>query len=323
MISRQEVIELLGSDWTTLQERIRGALASDIRLLDDINGSILSTTGKQLRPMLGLLVAGALGTVNSDSISYAAAGELLHNATLLHDDVVDQSATRRGKPTVSALMGPGTAVLAGDFWLSRTVGTIVGTTHQDQVIPFFAKTLSDLSEGELLQMEKSSTADTTEEDYCRIVYCKTASLFETVCLAAAVSVDASPELRAAAARYGAATGMAFQIRDDIFDYGDPTQIGKPTGSDLRERKITLPLLGVLRNSPDEAFIRSLVADIPSNPSNADRVRSFVLDGGGIEYASLRLDGHISEALEALEAFPPSERKDLLAALARFNAVRQS
>lgn len=322
-MKREEVITLLGSDWTAVQERIRGALASGIGLLSDVNDSLIANSGKQLRPMLGLLVAGALGSVCPDSISYAAASELLHNATLLHDDVVDESSTRRGKPTLSALMGPTAAVLVGDYWLAKAVDTIVGSTHQDEVIPLYSRTLSNLSEGEMLQLEKASKADTTEEDYLRIVYCKTASLFEATCAAAAVSVDAPEPLRQAAARYGAAIGMAFQIKDDIFDYGDPLQIGKPVGSDLRERKITLPLLGALRNSPREAEVRALVAAIPEHPKNCAEVHAFVLGNGGLEYAAQRLGDYVNEALSALEAFPPSERRDVLAEFARYNAIRQS
>ena len=322
-MKREEVITLLGSDWTAVQERIRGALASGIGLLSDVNDSLIANSGKQLRPMLGLLVAGALGSVCPDSISYAAASELLHNATLLHDDVVDESSTRRGKPTLSALMGPTAAVLVGDYWLAKAVDTIVGSTHQDEVIPLYSRTLSNLSEGEMLQLEKASKADTTEEDYLRIVYCKTASLFEATCAAAAVSVDAPEPLRQAAARYGAAIGMAFQIKDDIFDYGDPLQIGKPVGSDLRERKITLPLLGALMNSPREAEVRALVAAIQEHPENCAEVHAFVLGNGGLEYAAQRLGDYVNEAMSALEAFPPSERRDVLAEFARYNAIRQS
>lgn len=321
---REEVIKLLGSDWTAVQERIRCALASDISLLASVNESILSNSGKQLRPILALLVAGALGRVCKDSISYATASELLHNATLLHDDVVDESATRRGKPTLSALMGPTPAVLVGDYWLSKAVDTIVGSAHQNEVIPLYSKTLSNLSEGEMLQLEKASSANTAEEDYLRIVYCKTASLFEATCAAAAVSVDAPAPLRKAAERYGAAIGMAFQIKDDIFDYGDPSRIGKPVGSDLRERKITLPLLGALRNAPgQDARIRALVADISVHPENCEAVHAFVLQNGGMEYAACRLEEYVKEALGALDAFPAGRYRDALAEFARYNAIRQS
>ena len=322
-MSREEVIRLLGNSWTEVQDYIRRALSSDISILNSVNASIVDNSGKQLRPMLSLLVAGALGRVNEDSIRFAAASELLHNATLLHDDVVDESSTRRGRPTISALMGPTAAVLVGDFWLSKAVEAIVGTRHQNEAIPVYSKTLTNLSEGEMLQMEKASAADTTEEDYLRIVYCKTASLFESTCSAAALSVDAPDELIRAAARYGACVGIAFQIKDDIFDYGDPSAIGKPVGSDLRERKITMPLLGAIRNTPRATEIRRLVAGIPKNPGNCDIVRKFVIENGGLEYAMGRLDNYIDQALEALEAFPPSPQKEALESFARYNAIRQS
>ena len=313
----------MGDSWTGVQEYIRTVLYSDIKLLQNVNTSLLNNSGKQLRPMLALLVAGALGTVNSDSIRFAAASELLHNATLLHDDVVDQSSTRRGMPTVSALLGPTAAVLVGDYWLSKAVEAIVGTRHQNEAIPLYSKTLTDLSEGEMFQMEKAAAADTTEEDYLRIVFCKTASLFQSTCASAALSVDASPELMSAAARYGASTGIAFQIRDDIFDYGGPAAIGKPVGSDLKECKITLPLLGALKNSPREAEIRGLIKQIPENPSVCAQIHDFVIDNGGIEYASSRLNDYINDALQALAAFPPSPQRDALESLARYNAIRQS
>ena len=322
-MSREEVIRLIGTPWTEVQEYIGRVLASDVDILQRVNSSILSNSGKQLRPMLGLLVAGALGSVNQDSIRFAAASELLHNATLLHDDVVDESSTRRGRPTISALMGPTAAVLVGDFWLSKAVEAIVGTRHQDEAIPLYSKTLVDLSEGEMLQMEKASTADTTEKDYLRIVYCKTASLFEATCSAAALSVDASAELMQAAAQFGSAIGIAFQIRDDIFDYGDPAAIGKPVGADLRECKITMPLLGALRSTPRATEIRRLVAGIPKNPGNCDIIHKFVIENGGLEYAMGRLDNYIDQALQALEAFPATPQREALESFARYNAIRQS
>ncbi|MBR4809229.1 MAG: polyprenyl synthetase family protein [Bacteroidales bacterium] len=321
-MSRDEIITLLGSDWTAFEDIAGRKLHSGIALLDSVNSSIWGNSGKKLRPMISLLMAAALGRINTDSVHYAAACEILHNATLLHDDVADNSATRRGKPTLSALMGPGSAVLVGDFWLSKAVDLVVGTRHQTDAIPVLSRTLSDLAEGEMLQLEKAGTADTTEEDYLRIVFCKTASLFEASCRTAAISVDAGPEMLLAAGRYGVATGIAFQIRDDIFDYGTESGIGKPVGSDLREGKITLPLLGALRNAPaEEARIRGMVAGIRENPSACEEIRSFVLANGGLEYASSRLDGFVAEALDALGAIPGSAYKSALEGIARYNAVR--
>ena len=321
-MTRESIISLLGSNWTAFEKTVGRKLHSGIGLLDSVNGSLWGNSGKKLRPMLALLTAGALGGINSDSINYAAACEMLHNATLLHDDVADNSATRRGKPTLASLMGPRSAVLVGDYWLSKAVELVLGTEHQNQAIKLFSHTLSDLAEGEMIQLEKAASADTTEEDYLRIVCCKTASLFETACKAAAIAADASAGLVEAAGQYGTATGIAFQIRDDIFDYGAAPEIGKPVGSDLREGKITMPLLGALRNAPaQEARIRGMVAGIAQNPGAVAEIHDFVLANGGLEYAEERLDAFVDEALGALEAFPESEYKSALEGLARYNAIR--
>lgn len=320
-MTRQDIISLLGDDWTCFENMVRERLASDIELLDNLNSGLLDSSGKRLRPMIALLTARALGTCCRDSICFAAATEMIHNATLFHDDVADGSATRRGKPTLVAMMGPEVAVLVGDFWLARAISTINGTVHELEAVHLYSRTISDLAEGEMLQLQKAVAADTGEEDYLRIIFCKTASLFESACRVAAVSVDAPRELMDAATRFGRAFGMAFQIRDDILDYGDPAVLGKPVGQDLRERKITLPLLGALAGSPREAEIRAMVAEIPSKPGNCVLVQDFVRRSGGLEYAAKRLEDFVAEALSALEAFPDCPEKDALAYLARYNSVR--
>ncbi|MBR0084551.1 MAG: polyprenyl synthetase family protein [Bacteroidales bacterium] len=319
---REDVITLLGEDWTAFTDQMREHLRSDIPLLENTNEKLLFNSGKQLRPMISLLVSRSCGKVNFESIRFAAATEMLHNATLFHDDVADSSSLRRGKPTLSAMVGPTAAVLIGDFWLSRAVRMIVSMPHQSPVIDLYSKTLSDLAEGEMLQMQKASDADTTEEDYLRIIYYKTASLFETACRVAAISVDAAPELQDAAGRYAAALGIAFQIRDDIFDYGQG-EIGKPVGIDLKERKITLPLIGAMNSaSPQrQEQIRQMVRQIPEHPEYCDELQQFARSHGGIEYATRRLDDYIEEAVSALALFPESKEKEVLAELARYNAVR--
>jgi len=321
-VRREDVITLLGEDWTAFTDQMREHLRSDIPLLENTNEKLLFNSGKQLRPMISLLVSRSCGKVNFESIRFAAATEMLHNATLFHDDVADSSSLRRGKPTLSAMVGPTAAVLIGDFWLSRAVRMIVSMPHQSPVIDLYSKTLSDLAEGEMLQMQKASDADTTEEDYLRIIYYKTASLFETACRVAAISVDASPELQDAAGRYAAALGIAFQIRDDIFDYGQG-EIGKPVGIDLKERKITLPLIGAMNSaSPQrQEQIRQMVRQIPEHPEYCDELQQFARSHGGIEYATRRLDDYIEEAVSALALFPESKEKEVLAELARYNAVR--
>lgn len=322
-MSREAIIKLLGNHWDGFERLVRESLRSDIALLNVVNESIMSNAGKQLRPMLLLLVAGSLGVINDDSLHFAAAVELLHNATLLHDDVADRSSTRRGQPTLSALIGPSSAVLVGDFWLTKAVDVVLDAKRKDKAVPLFSRTLSDLAEGEMLQLEKANEADTTEEDYLRIIYCKTASLFRTACMSAALSVDAGPEQCEAAARYGNAMGLAFQIRDDIFDYTDGNGLGKPVGLDLMEKKITLPLIGALRNSDRAGELRDMVRGIDEHPEYCGQLRGFVLENGGLEYAAARLDDYIKEATAALDVFPESPGKECLASLAGYNAIRNT
>ena len=234
--------EYLGQDWTMVSGRIASALKSDIALLNSTNDSILSNSGKQLRPMLALLFARACagGKVTDATIRYASSAELLHNATLLHDDVADDSDQRRGVPTIRSLMGPSVAVLVGDYWLVKAMELILDGDEADTaVIKIFSKTLSDLAEGEMLQLQKAQNGDTDKEAYLRIIYNKTASLFEAACVSAAVSVDAVQEYVVAAREYATALGLAFQIQDDILDVtGEEEVLGKPVKSDEKNNKTT-------------------------------------------------------------------------------------
>ena len=316
----------LGKDWTDTIELIHSSLKSDIVLLDMTNSSILSSGGKMLRPVMSLLVARACsgGRTTADSIRFAAASELLHNATLLHDDVADESRERRGRPTVMSLLGGPASVLIGDFWLVRAMENILASEQGDEVIRIFAKTLSDLAEGEMLQLQKAGSCDTVEEDYLRIIYSKTASLFEASGVAAAKSVHASVTFVEAVREYCICLGMAFQIKDDMLDYSDGEALGKPVGSDLEEGKITLPLLGALGNADEAeaARIRELVKAVSDHPENKAEVRDFVMTCGGMEYSSMKLDEFVKKAVIALEALPESEEKDYLAKLASFTAWRK-
>ena len=321
-MSRQEILTYLGGDWDRMLALIRGSLHSEVALLEETNGQILANSGKLLRPMISLLVAKAVSGLTDDSIRYAAATELFHNATLLHDDVADGSAERRGRPTVAALLGPSAAVLVGDYWLARAVELIVGTEHCQVAIPVFSRTLTELAEGEMLQLEKAASADTTEDDYLRIIRCKTASLFNAAAHTAALSVDAPPALREAACGFATAFGMAFQIKDDILDYAGTAELGKPVGVDLRERKITLPLLGALQGSPREAELRAMVRDIPAHPEYCDRIRRFVAEHDGISYAVRRLEEWVSRAEQALSCFPESPAREALRTIAQYTVWRQ-
>ena len=322
----KQVKEFVGGDWTAVQESIESALRSDINLLNKTNESILSHSGKQLRPLLALLFARACngGQITEATVRYAAAAELLHNATLLHDDVADSSETRRGVPTIMSLMGPSVAVLIGDYWLVKALDSILTDAPSDPaVLKIFSRTLSALAEGELLQLQKAQNGDTVEGDYLRIIYNKTASLFEAACLSAALSVGAPKEMEQAAVDYAVALGNAFQIQDDILDYSGTDSVGKPLGVDVLEQKITIPLLGALGNVPEQeqARVRALVNDIVGHPEHRDEIVDFVKANGGIEYSRVRLEEYVEKAVRALDVLPDSQEKEYLKALAYFTANR--
>lgn len=321
-----EIKDFLGQDWKDTDALIRSSLESDISLLNATNKAILDHSGKQLRPIVSLLVARACGggRVNADSVRYAAATELLHNATLLHDDVADSSCERRGAPTVMAILGGPASVLLGDFWLVKAMENILASSANcNEVIRIFAGTLSSLAEGEMLQLQKASSGDTVEEDYYRIIYSKTASLFEAAFVSAAISVNAPADWIEAVRDYAVSLGIAFQIKDDIFDYSDGKKIGKPVGIDLEEQKITLPLLGALAAaSPERAKqIRGMVLDILEHPEYKEEIVGFVKEGKGIEYAVSRLEDYVSKAVDALAVLPDSKEKDYLVKIAGFTAYR--
>ena len=321
-----EIRAFLGEDWIGTDRLIRSSLESDIDLLNITNNAILSHGGKQMRPIISLLIARACsgGRTTGDSIRFAAASELLHNATLLHDDVADSSKERRGVPTVMSLLGGPASVLIGDYWLVKAMENILASpSYGERVIRIFAKTLSDLAEGEMLQLQKASSGDTDEDDYYRIIYSKTASLFEATGVSAAISVGSSETMLEAARDYCVSLGMAFQIKDDILDYCGDERLGKPIGVDLEEQKITLPLLGALKDVDDTeaASVRKAVAGISDHPELKATVRDFVFSHHGDAYASSRLDEYVGKAVRALDAFPQSKEKDYLVSIAAYTAKR--
>lgn len=322
----EPIKEYCGEDWDRVNQRIRAALHSDIDLLNSVNGMILSHSGKQLRPLLSLLVAKACSDapVSDDSLRVAAAAELLHNATLLHDDVADESDCRRGSPTLNYLMGPSVSVLVGDYWLVAAMNEIREAEHfGSRLISIFSRTLSHLAEGEMLQLQKARSGDTCEEDYLRIIFCKTASLFEAAALAAAISVNASETVEKAVSRYAVSLGLAFQIRDDIFDYSREFDVGKPVGVDILEQKITMPLIGAFRNADaqEEREIRKMVADIHEHHGYAADILDFVRKKDGIGYAVRRLGDYAQDAADALSSIPDSQAKKHLEEITGFVANR--
>ena len=320
-----QIKELLHPYLQRVELLIDECLKSRIQLLDATNRSLRERPGKMLRPMLALLSAGACGGINEDSVRFAAAAELLHNATLLHDDVVDGAKERRGAPTVASLLNSEASVLIGDFWLVKCMETVLASPeYGDRVIRIFAKTLSDLAEGEILQLQKSWEADTTQDDYLKIIYCKTASLFESSAVAAAISANAPENAVEAIRSYALNLGLAFQIKDDIFDYASPeAEVGKPVGIDLMEQKITQPLLCALEKATpkEEAAIRGKVKSVLDNPSFATDIRAFVAEKDGVAAAGQKLDFYIQKAISCLQTLSDSPEKCYLAELALYVGSR--
>lgn len=302
---------------------IEDALRSDVSLLDATNRSLRHNPGKMMRPSLALLCAAAVGTPNQDTIKFAAAAELLHNATLLHDDVVDCAQQRRGRPTVASFLNPHASVLIGDFWLVKAVKTILeASCNTGRVTRIFAATLGHLAQGELLQMEKAVKGDTTQQDYERIIYCKTASLFEASALSAAISVNAPQEYVKALGEFARLLGMAFQVKDDWMDYaaGEPA-LGKPVGIDLKEQKITQPLLSALEGAENEADIRDKVVRIADSPELCREVLEFVKSRGGVEKSALKVDHFIEMAIGQLDFLPEGPARNRLVTIARYVGER--
>ena len=320
--------DFLKEDLDKVNKLMVTSLSTDIELLDKTNRAILSHNGKQVRPVLTLLVARACsgGFTTDDTIKYAAAVELLHNATLLHDDVADDSPVRRGAPTVMSILGGRASVLLGDYWLVKGMENILASRNSsDKVIRIFASTLTDLAEGELLQLQKAETGDTLEKDYYRIIYDKTASLFVASAASGAISVSATEEKMSAARTYAKCLGVAFQIRDDIFDYEENAEIGKPVGLDLKEKKITLPLLGALVKAGEERGreIRRKLCRIDDHPEYGGEIIEFVKSEGGIEYARKRLYEYVDNARIALRPFGNLQEVEMLCEIAEFTADRKS
>ncbi|MBR6424217.1 MAG: polyprenyl synthetase family protein [Bacteroidales bacterium] len=317
----KEARQYLGQAWTDFQRRFAESIQTDIPLLGQANRFLLEHGGKKLRPLFTMLIAMALrGRCNERVVSCAAAAELLHTATLMHDDVADNAPVRRGVPTMMALYSPTTAVLLGDFWLSRCMLLIL-TIGDDRVTAAFSKCLGDLAEGEMLQLEKARRIDTTEEDYRRIIYSKTTSLFEAAITSATYAAGAEDWEREACARYAYHIGQSFQMMDDILDYSPDLSIGKPTGQDILEKKVTLPLFGLFAAAP-----KSVVREIKRRMKNPDAalvqdVFALVKQYDAMAYARAALDAEVRQAVEALDPLPESEAKDYLVQLARQMAVR--
>lgn len=324
----------LGKHWSGYGQAIRAALANDNRLLTKLNEYIIDTAGKQLRPVLCLLSAQACGEVSQMSYECAAVCEIIHTATLLHDDVADNADLRRGLPTVKAAFSPAASVLTGDYWLAQGMYLLINKCNTE-ILGHFTKALHDLSVGEIIQMEKAEELDTTREDYYKIIECKTASLFIAAVKSGAISAGAPQEYVDAISNYAFHLGLAFQMRDDIFDYSPKMDTGKLAGADLKERKITLPLLCAMEASPEEGEqIRKLINGIENTVTKGEEitesdaqiiseVTSFINANDGISKAQEILEHHIAIAVDSIATLPQSVAKERLVQLAEYVGKRNS
>ncbi len=303
------------------EQKFRASMHTKVLLLDKIMTYIVKRKGKQMRPMFIFLSAGTCGQITESTFRGASLIELLHTATLVHDDVVDDSDYRRGFFSVNALWKNKIAVLVGDFLLSR--GLMLSIEHKEfELLSIVNTAVNEMSEGELLQMEKARRLDVSEEVYYQIIRQKTASLIASCCAVGASSAGADPEVIKKMKSFGQHIGMAFQIKDDLFDYGEE-EIGKPLGIDIKEKKMTLPLIYALSKASwlEKRKIISIVKNESDKPKKVKEVIDFVKRSGGIEYAKASMDKFYNQALELLKEFPESVYKNSLTQLVEFTIQR--
>ena len=322
MMSVKEIKAPIEAEMKEFEARFRTTMKSKVPLLDKITHYIIKRKGKQMRPMFIFLTAKMLGKIGDDTYNSASLIELLHTATLVHDDVVDDANERRGFFSINALWKNKIAVLVGDYMLSRVLLLSI-ENKKFRSLEIVARAVREMSEGELLQIEKARKLDITEDVYFEVIRQKTASLISSCCEAGAVSVQREDEAQNMR-KFGELIGLAFQIKDDIFDYGTPGKIGKPTGIDIRERKMTLPLIYVMNNADRKVRneLINIVRRHNENPKKVKRAIDLVIKHGGIEYAYAKMLALRDEALKCLTHIPESESKNAILGLVEYTITRE-
>ena len=309
------------SEMAEFEKKFRSSMRSDVMILDRITSYIVKRKGKQMRPLFVFLTAGVVGSIAEATYRGAALIELLHTASLVHDDVVDDSNYRRGFFSINALWKNKIAVLVGDFLYSK--GLLLSLDNNDfDLLKIVSDAVREMSEGELQQMERAKKLDITEEDYYTIIRQKTASLIQACCRVGAASSGATPDLVKKMGEFGYNVGMAFQIKDDLFDYGT-AEIGKPTGIDIQERKMTLPLIYALRNAPktEQRRIKKAIKESAKKTKKVNEVIDFVKQTDGIQYAIGVMQDFYNKALEILESLPENEYRNSLSSLVKYTIDR--
>jgi len=299
-------------------------MQSNIPLLKIILNYILRRKGKQMRPLLVLLTAGLNGKISESSFVAATLIELLHTASLVHDDVVDEAEERRGALSINALWNSKIAVLVGDYLLSKGLLVSVETSRYD-MLEIVSEAVKSMSEGELLQIQKARKLNITEDDYYKIIVSKTAALVSACTATGARSVTEDQDTIQLMKDFGENIGIAFQIRDDILDYVANSLTGKIIGNDIKERKITLPLIHALElaSSGRRKEIMAVVKRKKKTKDEIDEVIRFVISSGGLEYAEVRMNGYRDKALAILDSYPDSEYKTSLKKFVYFTTARNS
>ncbi|MFZ5552960.1 MAG: polyprenyl synthetase family protein [Bacteroidota bacterium] len=318
-----EIKKPIEKEMEEFEIRFREAMRSKTPLLDKITHYIIKRKGKQMRPMFVFLSSKASGQITNATYTGASLIELLHTATLVHDDVVDDSNERRGFFSLNALWKNKIAVLVGDYLLSK--GLLLSVDNKEfRLLHIVSDAVREMSEGELLQIEKARKLNITEEIYFEIIRQKTASLVAACCACGAAAAGANDTDVEKMRKFGELVGMAFQVKDDIFDYGTGEKIGKPTGIDIKERKMTLPLIFAL-NKSDRSLKRKMVNIVKNeneNPKKVKEVVDFVIQSGGVQYAHKIMLDYKQKALEILHTFPETDARISLEKLVEFTVNRE-
>ena len=321
--SPSQALALIAADMNGVDALIAQRLTTSVALVGDVSQYIIAAGGKRLRPQLLLLCCGALGYTGAHRLTMAAVVEFIHTATLLHDDVVDDSTLRRGLPTANARFGNPASVLIGDFLYSRAFQMMV-QVQEMRIMQVLADATNVIAEGEVLQLMNMHNADLSEADYLQVIRSKTSKLFEASAQVAAILSKATPAVESACATFGQALGTAFQVIDDVLDYaGDASVLGKNLGDDLREGKCTLPLITAMQLAPpeDAATIRNAIEK--GDVDALEAVASIVKRTGALDAAMRSAQNEISRALEAAKHLPAGPYVDCMVQLAQQSLVRNN
>ena len=308
----EEIKQPINAEMKLFEQKFYESMQSNVALLDKVTRFIVTTKGKQMRPMFVFLCAKLVGDVNEKTYRGASMIELIHTATLVHDDVVDESFKRRNFFSINALWKNKIAVLVGDYLLSKSV--LLSTDNKDyDLLSVISRTIREMSEGELLQLEKARKLDITEDVYYEIIRQKTATLIAACCEIGVLSNNADEALATKMKDFGTYTGMAFQIKDDLFDYLSSNVIGKPVGIDIKEQKMTLPLIHTLKIASEEErkYYFNTIKRYNHDKKRVKELIDFVKKSGGLDYAIGVMKDFQNKAKAILDEFPESEAKESL------------